>query len=423
MRLYAAAAQGDLEEVVRRLDGRARIWRRLFPEGVNVPHSSGVCPIHAAAEGGFWDVVDALVARGGDIDVRTSSGQYTPLMRAAGLGQCSTVEQLLVRGADLEASDGWGRTALFHAVEFGQPEAAELLCERGASTDAKDGKGMTPLHVALSRPGSLEDAKHLESDKLWASAELAPADYREKVGETNPLYRVPNSSFGRMVVLRQRRDAKHVRTQVVHSLLRRGAQVNAQTADGQTPLYLALAAGDTKLAELLIERGAQVNVRNADGRTALHRFVLGGDLKALRFLLEHGADPSIRDYGYGLTARDLVLHRPDVEDLLLTWELGPAREAGGAGPHHYIIRCRHPAPIGDPSLVDAILRANGYVCRAATVDIATSSSPDEAYITALAMDYEASGHPVDWDKSRLHDFSGTSDGTMIAIFHKVQQAP
>jgi hypothetical protein len=86
--------------------------------------------------------------------------------------------------------------------------------------------------------------------------------------------------------------------------------------------------------------------------------------------------------------------------------------------NHYIVRAYPPEPRGVSSLIREVLRANGYEQGNATVDYDVSATIDEAYMTAKALDYEKqTGHRCDWDRSRIHNFSGTANGMLLAIFH------
>jgi hypothetical protein len=53
-------------------------------------------------------------------------------------------------------------------------------------------------------------------------------------------------------------------------LLREGADIDAATHDGVTPLHVAAENGHYKILELLIESGANVNAADSSGQTALH---------------------------------------------------------------------------------------------------------------------------------------------------------
>ena len=62
------------------------------------------------------------------------------------------------------------------------------------------------------------------------------------------------------------------RPEVVEALLDAGADADAATLKGNTPLLFAANAGNCECARMLIQRGARVNAQNkSDGDTGLHR--------------------------------------------------------------------------------------------------------------------------------------------------------
>ncbi|KAK7493229.1 hypothetical protein BaRGS_00015566 [Batillaria attramentaria] len=82
-------------------------------------------------------------------------------------------------------------------------------------------------------------------------------------------------------------------------MLEKGADVHAETTDGDSPLYLTTYAilnmmhRDLNSLLILIRAGCNINKQNKRGYTPLHRAASKGDKVVIKFLLEHGADPYI----------------------------------------------------------------------------------------------------------------------------------
>ena len=76
-------------------------------------------------------------------------------MAAAGRGDLAEVRRLLAEGADVNAADAMGFTALFHACyngdeDRGYPEVVRALLEAGADREARIGYGVRPLMYAAA---------------------------------------------------------------------------------------------------------------------------------------------------------------------------------------------------------------------------------------------------------------------------------
>jgi ankyrin repeat protein len=70
------------------------------------------------------------------------------LFKAASAGKDNEILSLLDEGADLNAKDSHGWTALALAVFYCNAKACEILIERGADVNPRDIIGDTPLHWA-----------------------------------------------------------------------------------------------------------------------------------------------------------------------------------------------------------------------------------------------------------------------------------
>lgn len=83
-------------------------------------------------------------------------------------------------------------------------------------------------------------------------------------------------------------------------LLDRGADPNAVSEIGNTPLMYASGNGNLEMMRLLVETGAEVNVSGYRGETPLFIAIFNNDFQSAKFLLENGADPNVKD-DFGVT--------------------------------------------------------------------------------------------------------------------------
>ncbi|RPI54022.1 MAG: hypothetical protein EHM55_12070, partial [Acidobacteria bacterium] len=181
-------------------------------------------------------------------------GGWTPIMLAALYGDVEDVRLLLAQGADPNAQNDGGGTALMYAIE--EMEKTRLLLDRGAEVDARSGEGRTALLVAVGRAGSQAVAKLLL--ERGASASVRLPDGR-----------------GALQLAVAARDAS-----LLSLLLDHGA--------GRTPLPLAsaLLAGCATCFDMLLPLAEP-----GDLTSALTAAVRLGDLHVTKILLERDAKP------------------------------------------------------------------------------------------------------------------------------------
>lgn len=143
---------------------------------------------------------------------------------------------------------------------------ANLLAEYDIDPDAKSGssEGTAALHVAEADAVAflIENGADIEARTNTGQTPLAWA----------ALY---NSDTGNATI---------------KELARLGAKIDPRDRDGYTPLYRAIWLGNLKAAELLLELGADVNVKVSDGKTPMHSAARRGDVAAMELLKKHGAD-------------------------------------------------------------------------------------------------------------------------------------
>jgi len=104
------------------------------------------------------------------------------------------------------------------------------------------------------------------------------------------------------------RACAYGRTRCTAWLLQSGADKDAQTSDGWTPLHNAAANGRAGCVAVLLRHGARVNPMGKDGWTPLADAVDQGHQQAARLLLDAGASVEL--------ARERIKILPWVDDFL-----------------------------------------------------------------------------------------------------------
>jgi ankyrin repeat protein len=164
-----------LIELLLDADANPNARLKLFPpfrargpdRGADLMLTIDTTPLLRAAKAGDAPAVRLLLAHGANPHLPNING-ITPLMAAAGLasneidtrGKFKTpaqaiecIELLVQAGADINARDSKGQTALHGAALWGWDDVVKTLVSHHADLQAKDAKGMTPLDSAMGRAG------------------------------------------------------------------------------------------------------------------------------------------------------------------------------------------------------------------------------------------------------------------------------
>jgi cytohesin len=96
---------------------------------------------------------------------------------------------------------------------------------------------------------------------------------------------------------------------VIRTLVAGHALVNAQDSGGMSPLHRAALLGGVPALDALVAEGASVDLPSASGMTPLHVAAVFGHAEAVKALLTAGADPAKRDAS-GLTPLERALRSP-----------------------------------------------------------------------------------------------------------------
>jgi hypothetical protein len=154
--IFEAAAIGD--------EARLRSMITADPAAAQSFSGDGWTPLHLASAFGTPAAVALLLAHGAAVDAISKNAQRNqPLHAALALGRNpQTIELLLGRGADANAVQAGGFTAIFSAATANRRDLAELLVAHGANPHHVTDQGKTPAQFARER-GHAEIADWLET--------------------------------------------------------------------------------------------------------------------------------------------------------------------------------------------------------------------------------------------------------------------
>jgi len=166
------------------------------------------------------------------------SAEIRPITEAAQKGHLYTIERYLAEGKNINICEWEGWTPLMAAVTFGQVESVRLLLANGADSSVRLENGQTVLIQAA------------QSEK------------------TDP---------------------------IVAELIKAGADLNASTNKGLTPLMRFAWMAQPGAVNLMLEGGADITKRDKDGWTAFRFGIYGGSAEVVKALVKYQADINEKD--------------------------------------------------------------------------------------------------------------------------------
>ena len=184
-RLLAAIVENDRAAVKRLLAADKSLAARrietpkLYRSKIFHWIYAGDTALHLAAAGYRTEIIRLLLTGGADSNAAYNHRHGRPLHYAADgrpggpawneQMQLKAIRLLLDAGAEIDAQDKNGATALHRAVRTRCAAATRLLLEVGANPTKRNNPGSTPFHLAVQntgRGGSGSDAAHAQQAEI-----------------------------------------------------------------------------------------------------------------------------------------------------------------------------------------------------------------------------------------------------------------
>ncbi|MGZ5442514.1 MAG: ankyrin repeat domain-containing protein [Thermoanaerobaculia bacterium] len=384
----AAGPIGETPLILAAETGNLGIVESLLARDANAATADkrGRTALMAAILGEYPQIVDRLRER-------TNAGEVeATLILAAGAGDEAKVSECIAAGANLNAQAAGGRSALHDAARQSHTGVGSLLIKsKRVNVDLADDRGNTAYALATEA----------NATKFIALLRNAKADPRTKRADGSTVVMIGAISRHPGViaeVLKAKLTKEDIETarndgytplmaavetgdcKVAAQLLEAGANPNAQTANGVSPLMIAITRRDKpmqallrtwhaiagedhgqllvearhgnleRVRELLDKARVPVNLTGPRGTTPLLEAVRGGHFEVVNLLIENEAD--VNHEGGGRTALELAVRggHPEIVQLLLDREANVnARGRGGKTP--LLIACER----FNQTILDALL--------------------------------------------------------------------
>lgn len=251
-------------------DGEIKTMNMLIQAGANVKvaRKDGRTPLHVALSRGKdgLEIAKRLFQAGADINTTAEDGA-TLLHIAA---QCGTLFEILsflsdesLESLDIDAIDEFGQTPLLAAIYKADWKAAKLLLEMGANVKADKRSGYTPVLGAV-----VEENEDILQQLLDKGARVNNTD-----GDGYSALHLATLSGNQ---------------KIVQALLKAKADIDAVVPGrNETPLHIAVRKEQTEIVQTLLERGAKTTLLNNMDFSPLQYALYRGDVQMVQVLIEH----------------------------------------------------------------------------------------------------------------------------------------
>ncbi|KAK0390538.1 hypothetical protein NLU13_0042 [Sarocladium strictum] len=336
-----------LREAINILDGESVRLLLLFGADPNEADREGITPLYAAVQRGFLAGAATLLKYGADSNMLNGSDFESPLGAAAIAGRVNFTHLLLIYGGDSNQSLSDGNTLMTACINKKTPKKlVDLLLEYGADPDAKNRMGQTALFKAIEATRvdimeslikhganpNLPGPKHL----LWPATMHSTACLQLLLNHGADHKKTPG-------VMELAASINNIES--VKALLKAGVNPNLKKDSVYTPLCSAIRDNRADIIDLLLKNGADPNcpaseypafkcithkrqhflptlvAAGADlnsPKGIVEQAVASNNMEALVWLLDQGVDPNVRNAkGHSALTTAIRENRVEMIDLLL----------------------------------------------------------------------------------------------------------
>ena len=303
---------------------------------INTPALCNRTPLLWASLSSSGEFIETLIELGANVNAQRTDDKVTPLILSASWNNFMAVYLLLDHEADANIARADGNSPLHIAVSNGFFHITKLLNKKRSNVNLQNKEGRTPLFLGVKNK-----QKHLIKLLIENEADVT-IGYKEN--STDRIYLVRGKDRGRAVwqyvlvkkhllglfpkrtnggsldvadfgavlcsgwgkdppegtidQILEKCDFKEIpgvtilhiaskennEPEIIDLLVKSGANVNAQDAEGFTPLHMATIHGNLKIVKKLVDLDADVNIVTTDGKNAAELAHLNEEMEIEEYL-------------------------------------------------------------------------------------------------------------------------------------------
>ena len=237
---------------------------------INGQDIDGWTPLYHAAHSKSIEAYNLLIELGADTNITDNNNVLPETVLT------STIEEETneLRDIDIE---------LFKAIEIDDYKSIRALVNRGANINAKDGYGLSALHLAIKNK-SINSLNVLLANKNIDLEAKLPKGYFTHLGDdsTDAVYIGESTPF-LYAIFKSKGDSK-----ICNLLINKGANVNATDEEGWSTFLYASAFGNTSILRSIVARNRKlINTKTKNNVTPLHMAVVYNNIDNIRYLVRN----------------------------------------------------------------------------------------------------------------------------------------
>ena len=279
----------------------------VLNEGVdiNIPGKSNRTPLLWASLSASGEFIKTLIDLGADLNVHRTDDKVSPLCLAAGWKNYMAVDILLKHGADVGHLNISETVGLYGCAETGSSSVIRLLIDSGCDINLRNSKGQTALYLAVKNKH-----KFIVKSLLKSEADVN-MKYNENASER--IYLVRGKDRGKpawhyvlvekalLPLFLRRTNGGSLDVADFGRVLKSGwgkdppenvrKNINEMGAtfpdtQSQTVLHVASKSASLEIVDLLVKHKADINANDADGFTPLHLAAMYGNIQVVKKLVD-----------------------------------------------------------------------------------------------------------------------------------------